>query len=100
MSRKDLAAEYVGHLSECGGLRRGDDHCTCGAVALLAELEDAYAMLWAVQTSDQRVHSARRLLLGMIGRDGQRRGLARLPDWAIPTGPTAEMLADTLGAGR
>lgn len=81
---RDPIAEYVHHCGLCEG---GDHHCTCGAVAALDDLETAYALLWATQTGDRRVHAARKLLLDLIGKDGQRRAIKALPDWARPVAP-------------
>lgn len=38
-------------------------------------VEDAYGMLWLVVTTDPRVHEARKRLLSLIDKDGQRRGI-------------------------
>jgi hypothetical protein len=38
-------------------------------------IEDAYGMLWLVVTTDRRIHEARKRLLSLIDKDGQRRGI-------------------------
>lgn len=86
-------AEYVHHRGFCGG---GDHLCACGAVAALDDLERAYALLWATNTTERRVHEARRLLFRLIGKDGQRRAIGALPDKDKPVAPN---LAQVLSAG-
>ena len=39
----------------------------------LAEI--AYGLLWRINTTDQRVHEARRLLLEILDEKGQKRGI-------------------------
>lgn len=38
--------------------------------------EQAYGLLWQISTDDKRVHAARKILLHLVGKDGQRRGIA------------------------
>lgn len=95
-----LIYEYVEHLTECAGRGRGDEHCSCGAVNRLDDIERAWALLWSVQTSDRAVQNARRLLSEMIDQDGRRRGIGALKPHEMPAGPTAEMMAPDFDAAR
>lgn len=89
------AAEYVRHFDDCPSDRTGrDEDCDCGAVSLLDGMEAAWALLWATQTSDSRVHKARAILRELLPDDGPARGIASLPEWARPTAPSvAEAIA-------
>lgn len=40
-----------------------------------SRIEIAYGLLWLTETTDRRVHDARRLLLKSIDKDGQERGI-------------------------
>lgn len=42
------------------------------------EAEAAYGLLWRMRTTEKRIHEARKALIEMIGKDGQRNGI----DWA------------------
>jgi len=95
-----LIYEYVEHLTECAGRGRGDEHCSCGAVNRLDDIERAWALLWSVQTSDRAVQNARRLLSEMIDQDGRRRGIGALKPHEMPAGPTVEMMAPDFDAAR
>ena len=89
------AAEYVHHIDDCPSLATGGDvACECGAVSILDGLEAAWALLWAAQTSDRRVHEARKILRELLPDDGPARGIKLLPEWARPVAPTvAEAIA-------
>jgi len=39
-------------------------------------IETAYGLLWLAVTDDQKIHEARRTLLTLIDKDGQKRGIA------------------------
>lgn len=95
-----LIYEYMEHLAECAGRGRGDEHCSCGAVNRLDDIERAWALLWSVQTSGRAVQNARRLLSEMIDQGGRRRGIGALKPHEMPAGPTAEMMAPDFDAAR
>lgn len=38
-------------------------------------VEDAYGLLWRTHTDDPKVHEARKLLLSIIDKDAQKRGI-------------------------
>jgi hypothetical protein len=40
-----------------------------------AAIEDAYGFLWLAISDDPRVHAARRRLLALLDKDGQKRGI-------------------------
>jgi hypothetical protein len=80
-SLPDSVYEYVRHLPACSG-GGADERCDCGAVSVLNTIECAYGYLWAYHGDDRRVHEARKLLLSIITRDGQRRGIQWTPEWA------------------
>jgi len=77
--KREALAEYVHHLTDCPGIGRGDQHCTCGAPSIIADVELAYGLLWCVLGTDQRTHRARMILARVIGPDGMRRGLSAVP---------------------
>jgi hypothetical protein len=59
---------------------------TEGALSV-SEAQAAYALLWRMHTTDKAIHAARRALLTLIGKEGQRAAL----QWAIDTfGPVEE----------
>lgn len=78
-AKREPLAEYVCHLADCPGIGRGDQHCTCGAPSIIADVELAYGLLWCVLGTDERAHRARLLLANVIGPDGMRRGLTAVP---------------------
>lgn len=46
------------------------------ANAVRSAIENAYGLLWMVHGDDVKVHEARKELLGMIGKEGQKRGIS------------------------
>lgn len=48
------------------------------AVPRPSEVERMYGLLWLVTTEDRRLHEARKIALGRITKEGQRRGI----EWA------------------
>ncbi len=42
------------------------------------EEKAAYGLLWRMRTTDKRIHEARKALIEVIGKEGQRQGI----DWA------------------
>ena len=51
----------------------------------LQAIEHAYGLLWRVHGPHPQVHEARRLLLALIDKDGQRRGIQFALDQIGPT---------------
>lgn len=62
------------------GCKGTDEYCPCQNIDRsvepeMSDVEKAYGLLWRTVTDDKKVHEARKLLLGLIGKDGQRRGV-------------------------